>query len=94
MLNSNGSDQNAANHDHNLIAERTKSKTNNSSNSYFALLGGLCWANLQPDIDMSDLVLCCKVLANTLLQINMEVERASNKTTILFIGPSISFHVN
>ena len=30
---------------------------------------------------------------STLLQINMEVERV-HKTTILYIGPSMNFHVN
>ena len=30
----------------------------------------------------------------TLLKINMEVERAPYKTTILYVEPSIGFHVN
>ena len=32
--------------------------------------------------------------ANTPLQINLEVERGPSKTTTLYIGPSISFHVD
>ena len=31
---------------------------------------------------------------NALLQINMEVERGPDRTTILYIGPSMSFHVD
>ena len=35
-----------------------------------------------------------KTIGYTLLAINMEVERSPLKTTILYIGPPMSFHVN